>query len=192
MIALDIDGVLANYLGGFLAYLKEYKGVILRERDFTHLRFHEILNCTMEEAGVLVRETEDSGILSEIEVFDGAKDAVREISRRGRIYIVTSRNESTARDTINWLEKHFGSNTFEGVFFVGRDDARRKGVICNDMRLKLLVEDELPYAIGAADCGVEVLMVKRRWNREYKGDNERIKIVKDLGEVLKYLENGRH
>ena len=70
MIAFDIDGVLADYLSAFLAYLRT-KGIMLSKKDFTNFRFHEILGCSKKEAAAYVKEAENSGILLELEPFNG-------------------------------------------------------------------------------------------------------------------------
>jgi 5'(3')-deoxyribonucleotidase len=121
-VLLDCDGVLADFVGGFLKLVNARFGTSLSSADVTCWDIAEALGWSRERAmeayGLI---TECDQFAAKLDVLAGAVSGVRRLREVAEVYIVTSpwwSQPTWLRDRTNWLHKHFGI-TANNVVYTG-------------------------------------------------------------------------
>merc|ERR1719160_728297 len=92
------------------------------------------------------------GGLENLEEVPGAAAALQRLKDAGaRLEAVTSRPPIMRESTEALLAKLFPPDTFAAAHFVGPGE---KGVTCNQIGARALVDDQLPNCVDACQCGV--------------------------------------
>eukprot|EP00920_Eleutheroschizon_duboscqi_P005487 GHVT01012964.1.p1 GENE.GHVT01012964.1~~GHVT01012964.1.p1 ORF type:complete len:209 (+),score=25.05 GHVT01012964.1:219-845(+) len=115
-VALDIDEVLAQFIGGISDYHNETYGTSLAFSDFTSYRFSEVWGGSNASAVEKVDGFFKSKQFKNVQVVPGAKEAVARLSKNFNLVVVTSRQLQIKEKTIKWLELNF-PRTFSNVYF---------------------------------------------------------------------------
>lgn len=110
LIALDLDNTVADFTGGFAAWLKrqpEFKNRTLP----THTIYDLVESgwfTSYEEFAHYFHAAEDDGLYATLTVADGAVDALQQlVSVQGHtVKVVTARSDRFAVDTGRWLSRH--------------------------------------------------------------------------------------
>lgn len=110
-VLLDVDGVLADFIGGIIPIIKAVTGRDVTHDEIDQFDFSAALQLSPEHAGKVKRAIGSSGrMASFLSVFDGAKEGVRRLRDIADLYIVTSpwnSNETWCHDRERWLHRHF-------------------------------------------------------------------------------------
>ncbi|MEM4296507.1 MAG: NIF family HAD-type phosphatase [Candidatus Anstonellales archaeon] len=173
-LAVDIDGVLANFLQAFLDFFNALKGTGYKEYHICHWEFSKCFGITKEEERRLLDNFYASGKLKQLTCLPYAKEAIKELSKIYEIYALTSRHNSLYSDTIFWIRTHFPE--IKDVFFLDKT-RNSKEIICREIGIKILVEDNKDFAFKAAQNGIFVLLMDKPYNKGLEHDN--IKRVED-------------
>lgn len=109
ILAVDCDGVIANFTTTTLHLLNRYKGSSHTEDEITQWDFIEQF---LGEEKKLFRKTLNSHeLFSIIKPYKEAQEAIEELKEYARIYVVTSPMQeyhTWVRDRDEWLLNHFG------------------------------------------------------------------------------------
>jgi len=104
----------------------------------------------------------DLGLFRHGHVTTGAMTGVQKLKEMGHTLIVaTSRPPSAMRDTLSWLDHHFGSANpypWSGIHILSHGEP--KSLVNGD----LLVDDKPSNAAEWARAGREALLFGRKWN----------------------------
>jgi 5'(3')-deoxyribonucleotidase len=108
-VAIDVDGVLGNFLAPCLEMFSEHYDLHLRPEDLTQWDFVGA-HLTAAQAKEFWTKIGAPGFHRRIQPYEGAVEGLRELSRLAHVYIVTAplADASTwtyERDT--WLAEHF-------------------------------------------------------------------------------------
>lgn len=146
-VLVDMDGVLADFEGGFL---KKYRNQYPREpyvrleerRGFWVSEQYERLKAGLSEKAISIWESKN--FFLELDPIDGAVEAVKEMSTLPNtdVFICTSpikRYQHCPYEKYAWVEKHFGHEFLEQIILT-----RDKTVVSAD----LLIDDR-PDITGA-------------------------------------------
>jgi uncharacterized HAD superfamily protein len=152
VLAIDIDGCLANFFDGFARWFFENK---IASGDFAP---NDINSAWMEEHK---QEFYASGGFSKLEPIPGAAQVVRDYAAKGfKIAIITARprrrHPNVESETIGWLREHH--IPFDLLVF-NRDKAE---AICEHVfpaNVFAFIEDRAKHAIEVAALGVPVLLM---------------------------------
>jgi uncharacterized HAD superfamily protein len=176
-IAVDIDGVLLDFIDGFIPVVRERLGVtISHELILTH-DLHLLLGISREEMWEIVNETLATKVFPAI---PGAVEGFGKLDGH-EITLVTSRpsvHEQRTRDNLslhgfivdkiifrNYLKKFTDSD--------GTD---------------VLIEDSLEEALLASQYVHNVLLFEQPWNRYTMNVKDRVIRVKDWDEVVGVIQ----
>lgn len=167
IVAIDIDGTLADYHGWFLRFAEGYLGRAMPLMDTNPgLPLHEFMGLTKEEYRQVKLAYRQGGLKRSMPVFEGASYLTQSIEDAGaEVWICTTRPylrlDNIDPDTREWLERHniqytallFGDSKYEDlVESVGAD------------RIVAVVED-LPEMVDRAKAqGLTVYTPERPYN----------------------------
>lgn len=153
-IVLDIDGVLADFAGGFLPHLSRALGRDVLEEHITVYSFEDALSVP-RDVWLPVWELHQHRVYREALPYPGIAEGLEALRDLGQLTIQTARPEAAAEATIAWVERHVGS--IEVQFRAGSGKYRVADAV------DYFVEDSLEEVLRA-EAGVPVL-IDRPWNR---------------------------
>lgn len=111
VVFLDVDGVLADFVGGYLKLLEEHTGIKATHEQITHFDIGKSLNLTDEQSSRMKRAIGDAHAFARaLDVYPGAIEGVRMLERVADVHIATSpwnSNPTWTHDREWWLKKHF-------------------------------------------------------------------------------------
>lgn len=183
-VCLDVDGVLGNFPLAALRYINDRAG---REYLLGDIEEHDILKALglLHWQDDFDRWCADTGVCRELEVYDGAKDFVRELRAMADVLVVTSPYVGVptwCHHRINWLAEHFGIPRRDVIF------AKRKEMI----RGHLLIDDKLSNceAWVSKSQHRKAVVFDQPWNRQRaatgahmmvraRGYEEALKVVRE-------------
>lgn len=110
IVLLDVDGVLADFLGGCLRVLRRF-GVDADARHVTTWRIEDALGLAAEQRHELMQAWARPGFCTRLEPYPGAVEGVHELRELARVYPVTAPMWSCPtweHERREWLVEHFG------------------------------------------------------------------------------------
>jgi len=149
VIALDVDEVLVQYVGGFRKYMQ-------KERPNGPLDTDSIFHEAHSPTSPWRLQFALSGGLDNLEMVPGAAVSLQKFRSAGiRLEAVTSRPPIMRQSTEALLAKLFAPDTFAAYHFVGPGE---KGRTCNAIGAIALVDDQFPNCVDACSCGVTCVL----------------------------------
>lgn len=166
-IGIDIDEVVVEFMANFLIYSNKKNNTFFTSEDVTNYRLWETkIHKSKEESIKEVLEFQNSPYFDKIDLIEGAKEGLEEISKNRQIYFITSRPEEIKDKTKSFFNKHFPKNGFNilysGELYGGK---LSKTEICKNLEIPLIIEDNPDYALGCAREGIKVFLLNKFWNK---------------------------
>ena len=110
-VLLDVDGVLADFIGEALAIANDLLGCAFRREHVHSFDFTTALGLTPYAAAAVKRRIGSTpGLARSLDVYPGAIAGVRRLRQIADVYIVTSpwnSNPTWTHDREVWLRRHF-------------------------------------------------------------------------------------
>ena len=178
IIAVDLDDVLADSLRAFIEFYNENYNKKLKYEDFTAYTLNEIMGMPREEENKILEKFDNGGYFEKIKPIEGAVEAIKKLSKKHKIIIITSRTKDKEEKTKKWVEKFFGKYD---IYFIRQNysgKSKTKAEICKEIKAEILIEDYLGYAENCAKNGIKVLLFDYPWNQK-----------KDLGKLIKRIKS---
>lgn len=111
-VLLDVDGVLADFVGGYLQLLEHHTGLVAMREHITAFDIGASLGLTREQSSRMKRAIGDTPAFARhLDVYAGAAEGFRELAQVADVWIVTSpwnSNPTWTHDREAWLQRHFG------------------------------------------------------------------------------------
>jgi len=166
-IGIDVDDVLAESLPGYLEAFRRRFGHEVRIEEAAWEIFRRYPDISATQMWGFFSELEATDFLGTRPLYPEAVKAVKALASDGhRLFVVTGRLTQHREHTRRLLERAGLLEFFDEL--VHRDNetaADYKPRIVREMKLDLLIEDELHVALAAADVPIPVLLVDRPWNQ---------------------------
>ncbi len=176
-IGFDIDGVISNFVVGFVKVVENDYNLILTEADIYCHDLDLVLGITKEERNKLIRKT----ILKGLELNPGAKQTLAKLSSEGhRIFILTARSNILIKTTRKWLKE----KTIPYYQLLHLEEGKKYQT---DVNLDVVVEDNLEDAIGFSQKVKNVLIYDHPWNQT-KNVKKIIRRVYDWDDIYKEIK----
>lgn len=185
-IGIDIDEVLANHLEKLNEFYYKKTGKKYVEEDYHSYNWWEVWGMTKEQAIKIDKEFKKSNLFKEILPIEGAVDAIKQLSLKNELFVITSRPSETRELTLNWFFNHFNlriSILHSGDFW-GKN--KSKSEICKEQGISIFIEDNLHYALDCAKNGINVFLLDKPWNKNYE-KHENITKVNNWKEIMEKL-----
>jgi len=189
-IGIDIDEVIAEFLESFLDFYNSKYNRDFKKEDFKDYKFEEILGGTSNETAKLIQE---HGYDKEIKLVEGALDAVKELSKKHELIILTARHPMFKDKTERFLDQHFG-NIFSQILYTGevfQKYGTTKSDLCKQLGIEIIIEDNKLFSKECAEKGISVFLMSRPWNRDCL-EHKNILRVKNWNEVLEKINGGNY
>lgn len=191
IIAIDVDDVIAANAPAFVEYSNKKYGTRLTLDDYQE-HWGEVWKVDHEE--LLRRSSEyTTSQLPTYAAIDGAYQALKQLKKRFKLVIVTSRRRSMDTLTRAWLQEKcpdiFDDIVFSGFFDTELESAINltKGDIVKDLGAEYFIDDQLKHIETAAGNGITSLLFgDYSWNKTDKLPENTIR-VKNWQEVVEYF-----
>lgn len=194
IIAVDIDDVLADNAGGFIAFSNKRWGTHLTVDDYDEHWGKMWQLDKAEEIEQRAIEFHASGIIGMYKHVAEAKPVLLKLSHRYKLVIVTSRRSVVTEETHAWLDSYF-KDIFADIYFAGFYDNQRLGFhhtkaeLCKEIGVSYLIDDQLKHCLAAAAIGIETLLFGNyKWNQTDKPLHKGVTRVDDWNEIADYFK----
>jgi uncharacterized HAD superfamily protein len=186
-IGIDVDDVLAESLPAYMEAFRRRFGHEVRAEEAAWEIFRRYPEISATQMGGFFGELEASDFLGNRPLYPEAVAAVRALAANGhRLFVVTGRLTQHRDHTRRLLEREGLLEVFEAlVHREGEVTAEYKPRVIREMRLDLLIEDELHVALAAAGVPIPVLLFDRPWNQSDLPSG--ITRVKTWDQVLRFV-----
>ncbi len=174
MIAIDIDDVLASERETIRNFINKNYGTHHTTEDYSTEGpywgyWEHVWQVSDDEARERFAAYLASGQHAEMQVTDGAIDAVTRLQVVYDLTVVTSRMDTLIDITQDWLSRTF-PEAFKRVEFVAAWDNNTvkasKAVICEAIGAAYLIDDNMDHCNLAAEAGITALLFgDYGWNR---------------------------
>ncbi len=197
IIWIDLDEVLAELVESLLEQ-NNYKiwAKKLKYEDITDYYIQNIswTNLSPVEGILLFRDTlkKDIDKLA-IKPSKGVYKKLKSWKEKWyKLKVITARpGDLFKKYTLNWLDKHY-PNIFDEVYFasdtlikfdVNWKDTTKKSVICKNLWVDIMIEDNPEYANEVSSCGIKTYLLEKPWNK-WKELDKNIIYVKSWNEII--------
>ena len=188
-IAVDIDGVLANYHEPFVGFYNERNGTNFNLENISGYDFWRAFGISEEKSACEIADFYFSEDFKEINPVEGSQDVLKLLSPKNILAIITARPDFIRKKTLEWINKYF-PNVFSDVHFTnqfgGNGSKEKKSYFCLDRGYGVIVEDSAEYANECAEQGINALLLNRPWNRN-GSLHPQVQRVSNWKEVLEHL-----
>ena len=180
IIWIDLDEVLAETVEKLLEdnnyYLWNKK---VKKEDLTdyYLFKMEELGLTPEQAIELFRKVLAEDKQYKLKPVKWAYEKLKSWKKKWyKLKVITARPEELFRDyTLKWLDKYYPW-IFDDIFFATSSqikfdknwkDTTKKSIVCQNLWIDLMIEDNPEYANDVASCGIKTYLITKPWNKDY-------------------------
>lgn len=189
IIGVDIDDVLCQFNLAFDKYHNEKYGTNVLFDDHNTYDYLDLYKISRGEFIERLGEFFTSNYHKEMEPIYGAEEALKEISKKHKIQIITARTQDFKDYTLEWLNKHYKdiyisvhhANHYYGL------NLHKKSDLCKKLNVELLIDDSLEFSEECAEEGIKVLMLDSPWNQKEKL-HKNITRVRNWKEILKKVD----
>ncbi len=167
-IAVDIDEILAEFIGEFFKWYNQEYGANWTWDDVTDYHWPNFLGNTVEEAVDDVHRFFETDRFRNLPLVAGAKEGIAELLASHELYAVTGRQNVVQDTTRAWLDRNF-PNAFRAVEFTNnypKDGSKTltKGEVCERLGCKVLIDDDTRHIGSLMEHGVRLIVMDKPWN----------------------------
>ncbi|PIN73242.1 hypothetical protein COV20_03355 [Candidatus Woesearchaeota archaeon CG10_big_fil_rev_8_21_14_0_10_45_16] len=187
-IGVDIDGVLVDFVSGFLQYYNLKYGTDLKYNDATTYYMEEAFGLPQDKISSIMNEYLRSHAFVRMQLIPGSKEAIGNLSSRHSLHIITARSSDIYDRTVGWLHHNF-PGCFSKILFSNSPGLPKmsKAAICKQQGVSILVEDSLENALTCSAAGVTVFLMDCPWNQRGQLPENVIR-VSDWQEIVETLQ----
>lgn len=188
-IAVDLDGVLYNHLGGVAKYLRNRWGYILRPEEvqtFNPARMTGVEHIDRD----LLEQIKNPRFYMDMEPFDGALAAVDRLSRHGILVVVSNRPNHVLPVSRLRVTADFGNEASEtGSYFreIHLYERWAKWRACKALRAAWAIDDNPTIAEEYARHKIVCFLVGGQGRKDAM-PHRYIKRVQNLAEVADWFD----
>lgn len=177
IVAIDIDGVLADYPKCFIEFVNKKK-----KTSFANL-FELKKEMTTKDIEEMKHEYRSCGVKAHLPIIYGAPKFTRELKKAGFTIILTSARPYKVynriySDTLIWLKK----NNIMYDYIVW-DSEKHLQAIKNYPKMMFMIEDDARYANQVGECGYPVYLLSTIYNK-FNELHQNVKRVNSFHEIL--------
>lgn len=191
VLAVDVDEVLYPFMPMFIKHHNQHYG--------TNTSLEQLTSYVLEENFVMAEDQKieridrfvaNGGFTAGVPL-EQSQDALRALTQRYDVVVVTSRWQDWEQDTLAWLQRHY-PDVFKGIHFANsitwnRGDKHNKAAICQRLGAVAFIDDSLDNVQEVAATGIPSLLFgDYPWNQADELP-ENVQRVKDWNEVLEVL-----
>jgi uncharacterized HAD superfamily protein len=195
-VAVDVDDVLASLARSFVEFSNEKWGTHLTIDDYGE-HWHKLWAVDDEEE-LYKKADEFFKIYPKFKVIPSAHEALKHLSLKYKLVVVTSRRKKLDKITEEWLKQNY-KGIFSEIHYSGIwDDLQRatshkikltKAEVCRQIGADYLIDDQPKHCMAAAEAGITSLVFgDYSWNKDIELGPNMVR-VKNWQEVLEYFDD---
>lgn len=152
IVLLDVDGVLADYVGGVCYAAWEKANAVANEKDVTEWSIEDSLQLNEEQRAIVKRAIRAPGFCACLKPIAGSRLAVRTLLDRADVYFVTTPTDSPfwMHERTAWLQDYYGA-AFDKIIFTHEKHLVRGDVIIDDKLSNVLGTDRAASILWATN-----------------------------------------
>lgn len=160
MIGLDVDGVIADFMGELLRAIKAQHRIRIKPKDVVYYNLERTFGPDVwrKAAAILCAP----GFAGRLAPYPGAQAFVAGLRQIDRVVFVTAPHTDSRTwcyDRLRWLEEHFNATSKDVVF--AKDKTAFGGW--------LLIDDDPQQLRAWIDTGRQAIRIVRPWNKNAVG-----------------------
>lgn len=170
IIAFDLDDVLADTTNSVMQFHNERYGTSLTRSDFTTTNWSEVFGSTKEETYYKFEEYVNSPYYDTLSPTEGSLGFVTKLAHHHTLVVITSRQRELETHTKRWIHQFFPA-LFRDVYVTNHPQWARTGIaktkkqVCDEIKVDLLIEDNLDYAIECVTPIRSIYLLNTPWNQ---------------------------
>lgn len=176
MIGVDLDDILVHCVPRLVEFHNVYYGTSLTFEDVHTYDLWEVFGCSREEIYGRIDHFNSTHYSEDLEVVEGAQEAIRTLASMDELAIITARPETTKAKTYDTVSSNF-PGIFSEIYF-----AEDKKTVCDDISAWMMVDDSLHNAMQCSG-GRKVFLLDKPWNQN--GHVEGINRVYSWDDILR-------
>jgi len=177
-IALDIDGVIIDFVSAFIRTVRERLGFELKYEQIYCHEITQVLGLPKDDVKSLLSETL---MRNDFQLISGAKDAITRLNDEHHLFIVTGRDSCFEKQTKAILSFH--GIAYESLYF---SEYLKKHEVAT--HFDVFVEDSLEEALSLTQRGAEILLFHHPWNSQTLNVRNIVKRVHNWDEIVREIE----
>ncbi|MEK6741915.1 MAG: hypothetical protein AABX91_00455 [Nanoarchaeota archaeon] len=189
-IAVDIDGVLADYQISFVEFYNKRNGKNFSIQNLIGHDFWLSFGISKEKAEKEIIDFFSSEKFKKLSPVTDSQDAIKLLAQKNILSIVTARPDFVRETTLEWLDAHF-PNIFSEIHFTsqfgGNGPREKKSDFCLDYNYEIIIEDIVEHANECAEKGIKVFLLNRPWNKNFSL-HPLVQRVNDWNEISQILQ----
>ncbi len=168
-IAIDIDEVLADFIKEFILFFNEKYGVSLSRDNVKSFDLEKDLQISFDERIKMYSEFFESDYFKKVKPVYGAVEAIKLLSKKHNLSVITLRNRSAREATLEWIREHFQDYfNLDKIYFSQNkcNDGLRKWEIALNEKIDLAIEDATHIINDYSLKGIPTIIMDAPWNKE--------------------------
>jgi len=142
LIAIDIGGTIEETWSHKTYWFKK-NGYVLGDMPIGRVEVIKKTNCSVNFYLDMVKDVYSDENIMEHKLVHGVKDGLKEISKVGKIILLSSRAQSKIDLTIKWLIKNEIRAYINDIIFLG--DVGDKIEWCKDNKINYFIDDDIRH-----------------------------------------------
>jgi 5'(3')-deoxyribonucleotidase len=169
IIAIDIDDVLAPTTSCLANWHNRVYKTNLTVEDFHSFQWWDVWGGTEDEAIAKAFEFFKSDDFFSMKPIAGSVEAIRQLSKKFDLAIVTARQNIVKEQTLIWIERHYPNcftNVMHGNHHSHEGEVFTKPEMCQNIGATIFIDDVPNHALACAELGLKVFLFgDYPWNR---------------------------
>lgn len=188
-IGIDLDDVLIETFSPFLKFYNKKFNTKYALNDITSYFIWEIgLFETKEDAIKEVTGFQNSEEVGKVTLNEGVLEALRILSQKNKLLIVTSRHEELKDKTNEVVGNYFKEFNFSVIYSGDLHGGKKsKAEICLENNCEIMIEDNSETALNCAERGIKTILFNKPWNKNCE-EHKNIIRVNNWGEILEKIK----
>jgi len=176
IIAVDIDGVLADWVGWAVPKLNKILGTSLKANTHVNFDLHKSFGVSSKAMREALDELYKNFSISDCPTIENSQKSILELSKKFDIIAITARPKNLWTKTYNWTKNNFDNlievylGTAQGKVFGGGLHLDNKLALCERFNAKYLIEDNPAEILEALKSKTTPLCHARPWNIELENN----------------------
>lgn len=187
-IGVDMDSVIAEIIRPLDTFHnKKYKTNFTYEDHITYdLRL--VWKCSNEEVFRRIFDYYESEEFLTTTPVEGSQKALKELSKKHSLHLITSRPLSLEKISHVWLNTFF-PHIFTSIHHTnqmspdGRERGAKKSTICKKIHADCMIDDYLTYALDCANSGIKTFLFPAPWNKNIRICHPRLQKATSWNEI---------
>jgi len=189
-IGIDMDSVIAEIIAPMVEFHNERYHTNLTVEDHVAYDLSRVWKCDPTDVLSRIFEYYESPFFDKVQPVPGSQTAIRHLSRKHELILITSRPYVIEQKTREWLRVYF-PGMFKKICHTNQvsrahEERKRKSQVCRDEGISLMIDDAVDYALDCAEAGIQVYLFPALWNRKAPV-HKRIQPVRGWDEIITLL-----